>query len=157
MRYAGGSGWPRLPGKTGDFRRDRWQLGPDSEPLTGREACHSRPTAVGLGEKGRLFFLYSRKEITRAVLLDTNNLVIDILPGKGTVLERFKLVHRAVDVLKAMEEKEHIHLENRRRKKLVDSGKLVDPYIGKVTVVADADKLSDILNLGVTFTTDDSD
>ncbi|HHH42644.1 MAG TPA: hypothetical protein ENK49_00755 [Gammaproteobacteria bacterium] len=62
-----------------------------------------------------------------------------------------------MDVLKAMEEKEHIHLENRRRKKLVDSGKLVDPYIGKVTVVADADKLSDILNLGVTFTTDDSD
>lgn len=42
-----------------NFRRDRWLHGPDSESPTGKAGRHSRSTVAGLGEKRRLFFLYS--------------------------------------------------------------------------------------------------
>lgn len=44
-----------------NFRRDRWLHGPDSESPTGKAGRHSRSTVAGLGEKRRLFFLYSYK------------------------------------------------------------------------------------------------
>lgn len=99
-------------------------------------------------------YLY-RQEMTRRVLVDTNSLMIDILPGDGSVLETFKLAHRAVDVLKALEEKDKLDLENKRRRKLVNADKLGDPDIERVTVVTNSDKLSDILNLTSAVTADD--
>lgn len=45
-----------------NFRRDRWLHGPDSESPTGKAGRHSRSTVAGLGEKRRLFFLYSETE-----------------------------------------------------------------------------------------------
>ena len=42
-----------------NLRRDRWLHGPDSESPTGKAGRHSRSTVAGLGEKRRLFFLYS--------------------------------------------------------------------------------------------------
>lgn len=46
-----------------NFRRDRWLHGPDSESPTGKAGRHSRSTVAGLGEKRRLFFLYSHAEV----------------------------------------------------------------------------------------------
>ncbi len=67
-----------------------------------------------------------RKERSRRFLLDTQNLIIDIEPGTGTALESFKLAHRKIDVLKALEEKEKLRLENERLKALLSQEKLDD-------------------------------
>lgn len=69
-----------------------------------------------------------KKERTRRFLLDTNNLIIDIEPGKGTALEPFKLAHRGLDVLKALEEKKSIELENQRRENLLKKQKYDSRY-----------------------------
>lgn len=63
-------------------------------------------------------FLF-RKEQSRRFVLDSNNLIIDIEPGTGTALEPFKLAHRKIDVLKALEEKEKMRLENERLRELL--------------------------------------
>jgi hypothetical protein len=81
-----------------------------------------------------------RKDQTRRFLLDTNCLKIDILPGEGSVLEPFKQMHRAIDVLKAQQECLKMELENKRRQALLDSGKYGDPDIEKVVVVSDEKK-----------------
>lgn len=64
-----------------------------------------------------------RKERSRRFLLDTQNLLIDIQPGAGTVLESYKLAHRGMDVLKTMEEKRTLELENERREHLLKKQK----------------------------------
>lgn len=89
-----------------------------------------------------------RQEMTRRVLVDTNSLMIDIIPGDGSVLEKFKLAHRAVDVLKALEERGKLDLENKRRDELIRLHKLGDPDIENVTVVSASDSLGDLLSLG---------
>lgn len=63
-------------------------------------------------------FLF-RKERSRRFLLETQNLLIDIQPGSGTALESFKLAHRGLDVLKTLEEKKTLELENKRREHLL--------------------------------------
>ncbi len=87
-----------------------------------------------------------REDLSRRFLVDTNNLVLDILPGEGSALEGFKLAHRGVDVLKAMEEKEKMRLENQRRKKLIKAGKFGDPDIDKVTLISADSNLKSILS-----------
>src|SRR4030042_596762 len=57
-----------------------------------------------------------RQERSNFLLLDTNNVVIDIEVGTGTTLEGFKLAHRSIDAMKALEEKKKLVLENERRK-----------------------------------------
>jgi len=69
-----------------------------------------------------------RKGRIRKFVVDTNNLLIDIQPGKGTALESFKLAHRGIDVLKTLEEKKEIELENRRRKHLLRKQKYDSKY-----------------------------
>lgn len=69
-----------------------------------------------------------RKDRIRKFVVDTNNLLIDIQPGKGTALESFKLAHRGIDVLKTLEEKKEIELENRRRKHLLRKQKYDSKY-----------------------------
>lgn len=77
-----------------------------------------------------------RKDTSRRFLVDTNNLVLDIMPGDGSVLENFKLAHRAIDVSKAVTENEKIRLENKRRSKLIEQGNYEDPDIEKKIIVA---------------------
>lgn len=79
-------------------------------------------------------YLY-RRLMTRRFPVDTNNLLIDIEPGTGSTLERFKLAHRSIDVLKALADKVRLDLENERRRSLLDAGRLGDPDIERVTVV----------------------
>jgi len=88
-----------------------------------------------------------RNEQSRRFLVETNNLMIDILPGEGSALEGFKRAHRGIDVLKAIEEKEQMNLENQRRQGLIDNGKYGDPDIDKVTVITGTNNLSDIIAL----------
>ncbi|MFW9894421.1 MAG: hypothetical protein ACFFD7_01295 [Candidatus Thorarchaeota archaeon] len=72
-------------------------------------------------------FLF-RKERSRRFLLDTQNLLIDIQPGSGSALESFKLAHRGIDVLKTLEEKKGLELENRRREGLLAEKKYESKY-----------------------------
>jgi len=69
-----------------------------------------------------------RKERSLRVLLDTQNLLIDILPGSGTALESFKLAHRGMDILKTLEEKKTLELENKRREHLLAKEKYDAKY-----------------------------
>lgn len=80
-----------------------------------------------------------RKEQSRRFLLETNNIVLDLIPGTGSVLEEFKLKHRKIDVEKAEEEKKKMMLENERRQSLLDAKQYGDPDIEKVVVVSDKD------------------
>ena len=82
-----------------------------------------------------------RKERSRKFLLDTHNVILDIEPGTGTALEPFKLAHRAVDVLKALEEKWSAELDNKRKEELLKQGKLHSkfwPGVEKVVVFEEA-------------------
>ncbi|MDL1944439.1 zinc ribbon domain-containing protein [Chloroflexi bacterium CFX2] len=85
-----------------------------------------------------------REEYSRRFLVDTNNLMIDILVGSGIALEPFKQAHRYMDVLKVVEERNKlelenakIYLENERRQKLLDANRLGDPDIDKIVVASD--------------------
>ena len=69
-----------------------------------------------------------RKERSRRLLLDTQNLLIDIQPGAGTALESYKLAHRGMDVLKTMEEKRALELDNKRREHLLEKQKYEAKY-----------------------------
>ena len=84
--------------------------------------------------------------MSRRLLVDTNNLMIDILPGTGSALEPFKRAHRGVDALKAVEEKKKMELENKRRKKLIKENKLCDPDIEKVVLVGNNNNLASMVN-----------
>ncbi len=87
-------------------------------------------------ENPDLYYEYLfRKKYSRRFLVDTNNLILDLEAGTGSALEAFKKLHRYVDVLKAIEEKEKMNEENQRRQKLIDSNKLGDPDIEKVTII----------------------
>ena len=77
-----------------------------------------------------------RKRHTRKILLDTNNLMLTREVDDATTLESFKGLHRVIDILRAAEELKHQILENTRRQQRVASGKLGDPDVEKVTVVA---------------------
>lgn len=54
---------------------------------------------------------YPEKE---TIIVPTNSLYIEALPGKHPILEDFKLIHRAVDVKKVQSEVRHGELENVR-------------------------------------------
>jgi hypothetical protein len=76
-----------------------------------------------------------RREFTRQLVLDTNNLIVDIEVGTGSTLEGFKRLHRYVDVLKAVEERNQGALESSRFEQRLTAGKLSDPEIENMTVV----------------------
>ncbi len=78
-----------------------------------------------------------RRQQSRRFLVDTNNLVVDLVPGEGSALEPFKQAHRAIDVQKADGERERIEIENQRRTQLVAEGRLADPDVSRVVVVSD--------------------
>jgi len=80
-----------------------------------------------------------RKQQSRRFLVDTNCLMIDLLPGEGSALEYFKQMHRSIDVLKAEQEFTKFQLENHRRKKLLVKEDYGDPDIEKVTLISGND------------------
>jgi hypothetical protein len=58
--------------------------------------------------------------------------MLNVLVDNNVVLEDFKRMHRAIDVLKESEEVDKRLLENTRRKLLIDDNNLDDPEIEKV-------------------------
>jgi hypothetical protein len=75
-----------------------------------------------------------RKERARQLVVDTNSLMVDILPGDGSALEKFKLAHRAMDIQKVLEEKRGAELENSRRAARMGKDNLDDPDTERVVV-----------------------
>jgi hypothetical protein len=72
----------------------------------------------------------------RLISVDTANVLLDVKVSQGATLEPFKRLHRYIDVLKEEEERRRRHLDNERRARLLDVGKLADPDIERV-IVAD--------------------
>jgi hypothetical protein len=68
-----------------------------------------------------------RRENTTHILVDTNNLILNLDTGKGSILEDFKRAHRYLDVAKAAQEVE-------RRRKLVETGNLAQPEVERVII-----------------------
>ena len=69
------------------------------------------------------------------VIVPSNSLYIEALPGTHPLLEDFKLIHRAIDVKKAQAEARRAELENLRLAARLANGELGDPDIDKVVVV----------------------
>jgi hypothetical protein len=74
------------------------------------------------------------------VVVPTDSLYIEALPGTHPILEDFKLVHRAVDVKKAQADVRHAELENGRLAARVLSGEYEDPDVEKKIIVQGADR-----------------
>ena len=69
------------------------------------------------------------------VIVPSDQLYIEALPGTHPILEDFKLMHRALDVKKVQAEVRHAELENLRLAARLASGEYGDPDIDKVVVV----------------------
>lgn len=77
------------------------------------------------------------KEKPERVIVPSNSLYIEALPGTHPLLEDFKLIHRAVDVKKAQADARHAELENLRLAARLEDKEHGDPDIDKLVVVAD--------------------
>lgn len=71
------------------------------------------------------------------VVVPTDSLYMEALPGKHPVLEDFKLVHRAIDVKKVQAEVRQMELENARYADRIREGLLQDPDIDKQVVITE--------------------
>lgn len=79
-------------------------------------------------------YLY-REEMSRRFVMDTQNLVLDIMPGEGSALEPFKLAHRGLDVMSKLAEVQAQELENDRLEARKAKEVLTDPKTDRVVVV----------------------
>ena len=91
-------------------------------------------------------YLY-RKRNSRRVVVDTNNLMVDLLKGEGTILEDFKRTHRWIDMKKADQERIQLILENERRLQLLADENLGDPKVDKIVAIGSAE------DFGISFNT----
>jgi hypothetical protein len=69
------------------------------------------------------------------IIVPSNSLYIEALPGTHPLLEDFKLIHRAIDVKKAQADLRHAELENVRLAARLANAEFGDPDIDKVVVV----------------------
>jgi hypothetical protein len=69
------------------------------------------------------------------VIVPSNSLYIEALPGTHPLLEDFKLIHRAIDVKKVQAEARHAELENLRLAGRLAASEYGDPHVDKVVVV----------------------
>lgn len=90
-------------------------------------------------------FLMVRQNSTRLVL-DTNNLVLDLEVGRTPSLEAFKRMHRYIDVLKELENRLNLRLENIRKFERLKAGNLADPDIERVSVFGSQGELRDVVD-----------
>lgn len=81
-----------------------------------------------------VFRLLSNQE-PEMVIVPSNSLYIEALPGTHPLLEDFKLIHRAIDIKKAQAEARKAELENLRLAARLASGEYGDPDIEKKIVV----------------------
>lgn len=69
------------------------------------------------------------------VIVPSNSLYIEALPGTHPLLEDFKLIHRALDIKKAQAEVRKAEIENLRLAARLENAEFGDPDIDKVVVV----------------------
>jgi hypothetical protein len=69
------------------------------------------------------------------LIVPTNSLFIEALPGEHTLLERFKLDHRMIDVKKAQAETREKELDNIRMTARILSGERGDPHVDKKILI----------------------
>jgi hypothetical protein len=72
------------------------------------------------------------------VVVPSDSLFIEALPGKHPILEDFKLIHRAVDVKKVEAEVRKLEIENLRYASRIVGKKLEDPDVDKKIIVEGA-------------------
>jgi hypothetical protein len=88
--------------------------------------------------KAIMIHLLSNEE-PRMVVVPSESLFIEALPGTHPLLEDFKLIHRAIDVKKAQAEVRRAELENLRLAARLAVGTFDDPDIEKKIVVEGQD------------------
>jgi hypothetical protein len=76
------------------------------------------------------------------VIVPSDQLYIEALPGAHPILEDFKLIHRALDVKKVQAEVRHAELENLRLAARLANGELGDPDVDKVVVVGKSQQVT---------------
>jgi len=76
------------------------------------------------------------------VIVPSNSLYIEALPGTHPLLEDFKLIHRAIDVKKAQAEARKAELENLRLGARLANEELSDPDIDKVILVKNGQQIT---------------
>lgn len=69
------------------------------------------------------------------IVVPTDSLFIEALPGVHPILEDFKLIHRAIDVKSAQEDARRKELENVRFAARILAGELDDPEIEKKIII----------------------
>ncbi len=74
-------------------------------------------------------------ETAEMVIVPSNSLYIEALPGTHPLLEDFKLIHRAIDIKKAQAEARHAELENLRLAARLANGEYGDPDVEKKIVI----------------------
>jgi hypothetical protein len=131
------------------FDRESGVTAQDPDPLAGLTIDQLRAAMENIRAKDRGSFAANRQifeEIINRllstknpemVIVPSNSLYIEALPGTHPLLEDFKLIHRAIDVKKAQAEARHAELENLRlAARLTATPQLLqDPDIEKRIVV----------------------
>jgi hypothetical protein len=84
-----------------------------------------------------VMFRLLSKQTPEMMIVPSNSLYIEALPGTHPLLEDFKLIHRAEDVKKVQAEVRHAELENLRLAARLANAEYGDPDIDKVVVVGD--------------------
>jgi hypothetical protein len=82
------------------------------------------------------------KQAPEMVIVPSNSLYIEALPGTHPLLEDFKLIHRAIDVKRAQAEARKAELENLRLGARLASEELGDPDIDKVVLVKNGQQIT---------------
>ncbi|MBL8294406.1 MAG: hypothetical protein JNN08_21345 [Bryobacterales bacterium] len=93
------------------------------------------PEAVARIEEAAKGLKRLASDNTDEVALPTGSLFIDALPGNHPLLEDFKLRHRAVDVQKALAERDRLELENLRYAARLLAGERGDPETERRVIV----------------------
>ena len=82
----------------------------------------------------------SAESAPQRIIVPTDSLYIEALPGKHPILEDFKLKHRMIDAQKAMAEHKSMELENIRAEARLRKQDLTDPDIDKNIHIEGSDK-----------------
>lgn len=84
--------------------------------------------------------LCAEQNETQMIIVPTDSLYIEALPGSHPIMEDFKLTHRALDVKKVQAEVRMMELENARYAARILAEKLEDPSIEKQVTILGNDK-----------------
>lgn len=79
--------------------------------------------------------LHSTRKEKERIIIPTNSVFIEALPGKHPIMEDFKLAHRGLDVKKVQAEVRHAELENLRLAARLIEGEREDPDIEKKIII----------------------